>query len=145
MTTVRPKLVPQSGPHRDDTEILDFMEAFGRALTAGDARAVAELWETPALVLGDTEVHAVKSRAEVERFFAGANEVYAERGIHEAKPQLVRWEWATERVAIVRVRWPYLDVRGAEIGGESSIYTLRRDETGALKLRMVTMLGEEPP
>ena len=117
------------------------LERFARALTAGDGRTVAGLWETPALVVGDQQVIAVGSRGEVEQFFGGAKEQYNQQGIVDTRPEIMRLEWATERIAVVKVRWPYLDASGRERGEERSTYTLRRDDAGELKVRVVVMHG----
>ncbi|HET6585783.1 MAG TPA: hypothetical protein VFG69_20145, partial [Nannocystaceae bacterium] len=127
-------------PHSDD--VLKFLDAYAAALLRGDARAIAAMWEAPALVVGDAGVHAVASTAEVEHFFAGAKDEYAARHITGTRPDVQRLEWATDRIAIVRVWWPYIDERGVQIGAESSTYTLRRDDHGVLRLRVALMHGE---
>lgn len=129
-------------PYSDD--VLQFLDAYALALLRGDERAIAAMWEAPALVIGDAGVHAVASTAEVERFFAEAKEQYAARHITGTRPDVQRLEWVTERIAMVRVWWPYLDEGGRHIGAESSTYTLRRDEHGRLRLRVATMHGESP-
>jgi hypothetical protein len=52
-------------------------------------------------------------------------------------------QWATKRTAIVEVRFPWIDAEGNEVGGEKSTYTLRRDDTGMLRARVVIMHGVE--
>jgi hypothetical protein len=47
-------------------------------------------------------------------------------------------------LALVEVRWPYLDGQGNEVGEEVSTYALRRDETGALKVQVALMQGVSP-
>jgi len=128
---------------REDPEIKEFLDRFGRAVTSGDTRTIATMWGTPALVLSDSDTHAVASPEQVEQFFAGAKDQYNARGITDTRPDIVRFEWLTERIAIVDVRWPYLDAQGREHGDETSTYTLRRDGDG-LKLYAVVMRGERP-
>jgi ketosteroid isomerase-like protein len=125
-----------------DVAVQDFLDRFAGALTAGDAATVASLWETPALVLGDEMAQVVGSRQEVERFFAGAKDEYNKRGISGTRADIQGLDWATDRIAIVTVRWPYLDSSGRERGEESSTYILRRDDQGNLKLRAAVMRGE---
>jgi hypothetical protein len=129
-------------PYSDD--VLQFLDAYALALLRGDERTIAAMWEAPALVVGDAGVQAVASTAEVERFFADAKEQYAKRRITGTRPDVQRLEWATDRIAIVRVWWPYLDDSDRHIGGESATYTLRRDDHGVLRLRVATMHGESP-
>jgi ketosteroid isomerase-like protein len=126
---------------REDARVQAFLDGFAQALTAGDARAIAAMWQTPALVLGDRELRALASPAEIEAFFGGARDRYNARGIDEARPEIVSVDWLTERIATVRVRWPYLGSGGSEVGEESSTYTLRQDDTGQLKLCVAVMHG----
>jgi hypothetical protein len=136
---------PDNGSTRQarDAAVQKFLGDFARALSAGDGKTIATMWEVPALVTSDAGLKAVASRQEVEQFFSGAKEQYSARGIEEAIPQIQAVDWVTERIAITRVRWPYVDRSGREIGEESSTYTLRRDDDGALKLCAVVMHGEK--
>jgi ketosteroid isomerase-like protein len=129
--------------HGQDPAIDAFMQDFAKALTAGDAKTIASMWDAPAFVISDQGSRAVSSRGEVEQFFSGVKEQYSSRGINEARPEIQFVEWATERVAIATVRWPYIDAAGREIGEESSTYTLRRDDAGELKLVVALMRGEK--
>lgn len=131
----------QPSARRDDSSVRAYMEAFARALTAGDGAAIAQMWAVPALVMmKDGTARAVGSPDEVEKFFSGAKDQYTERGISEARPDIQRVEWLTDDVVVARVRWPYLDASGKEIGEESSVYTLRRDGS-KLKMCAIVMLG----
>lgn len=132
---------------RDDREVRDledvqgFLDRFARALTAGDGRAIAKMWDTPALVVGDRQLTAVSSPAEVERFFGGAREQYNDRGITDTRAEIAVLDSLTERIFNVTVRWPYLDARGNEKGEETSTYTLRRNDKGDLRLCVAIMHG----
>lgn len=122
-----------------------YFERMARALTAGDGAAIARMWEVPALVVGDQEVHAVGTHKEVEQFFGGAKDQYNARGITDTRPEIAKLEWVTDRIVMVTVRWPYLDSTGEERGEETSTYTLRRDDKGELKLRVAVMHGAVEP
>lgn len=126
---------------RDNAEVQEFLDRMGRAVTSGDGRAAAQMWENPALVLGDEQAMAISSSKELEQFFGGAKEQYNAKGITDTRAEIVRLDRPTERIAIVEVRWPYLDSRGSSHGSETSTYTLRRDDKGTLKLRMAVMHG----
>ena len=91
--------------------------------------------------LGDQQVHAVATHQEVAGFFGGAREQYNQRGITDTRAEILDLRWPTDRMAIAVVRWPYLDAQGREKGTETSTYVLRRDERGALKLRVAVMHG----
>lgn len=124
---------------RDEVQML--LDRMGRAVTSGDGRAVAEMWDIPALVLDKDQVMILNSSEEIERFFGGAKEQYNAKGITDTRAEIVRLDWPTERIAIVTVRWPYLDAKGATHGSETSTYTLRRDDARKLRLRVAVMHG----
>lgn len=124
-----------------DQGVKELLEQMARAVTAGDGRTVAAMWAVPALIVGDEMVRATSSLQEVEQFFGGAREQYNARGITDTRPDIQELEWVTDRIAIVEVRWPYLDPQGHEKGEETSTYTLRRNEAGELKLHVAVMHG----
>jgi hypothetical protein len=41
------------------------------------------------------------------------------------------------------VRWPYINEKGVEHGAESSIYALKIDQSGEVKIVVVLMKGVE--
>jgi hypothetical protein len=129
--------------HRGDAELRAFVDRFAHALTAGDTRTIAALWETPAYVLADDAVHDVRSIDEIEQFFNGARQQYSEQGIADTRPEVLRADWLTERIVTAHVRWPYLDGRGRAVGAEAATYTLRRDREGHLRLRVAVLHGVE--
>ena len=124
-------------------EVVDLLEEFARGLTAGDGDAVAELWDVPAFVIGDTMSNAIDDIDDVAEFMGGAKDQYRQRGITDTRGDIVHLQWVGERIALVEVRWPYLNAAGDEIGAESSTYTLRRDDDGHLKIRVAVMHGVE--
>jgi hypothetical protein len=128
----------------DDADIQAFLDKMAKAMTAGDGRTIATMWETPALVVGDEMLMAVRTSQEVERFFSGSKDQYNKMGITDTRAEITRLTWATSRIAIVQVRWPYLDARGEEVGEETSTYTLKRNQAGDLKLCAAVMHGAAP-
>jgi hypothetical protein len=112
----------------DRSEVQNVLDRFARAITAGDGRAAADIWETPALVLGDEQVMTVSSPQEVEQFFGGGKEQYNARRITDTRPEIVSLDWPTRQIAIVEVRWPYLDA-----DGRASAKRLRPTRSAAMK------------
>jgi len=94
--------------------------------------------------VGDEMLQAPRSAAELEQFFSGAKDQYNKMGVTDTRADIVRLTWATPRIAIVQVRWPYLDRRGEEVGEETSTYTLRRNQAGELRLCAAVMHGAAP-
>jgi hypothetical protein len=130
-------------PPKDDLGVQDFLEGFGKALTAGDGEAIAEMWQTPAFVLGGGMARPVNTHAEVAEFFGGARAEYNHLGITDTRPEIVRLDEITDHLVMVRVHWPYLDAQGRNVGGECSTYTLSREGSGDWKFRITVMHGQE--
>jgi len=124
-------------------EIQDLLNTIARAITAGDGDAVAKLYEVPAFVLGDTMAMPITETAEVAKFYGAGKAEYNKRGIADTRADIVDIEKLGDKTIQVAVRWPYLDDKGKEIGGEKSDYILRRDDAGKLRVRAVLMRGEE--
>src|SRR5688572_30266021 len=96
-TTIQTPTSQRSRSERSPSDALvqDCLDRLAVALTTGDSRAVATLWQTPALVLGDQADHAVASRQEVEAFFGNAKTQYNARGITDTRGDIQRLDWLT--------------------------------------------------
>ncbi|MEO8180533.1 MAG: hypothetical protein ABI895_16990 [Deltaproteobacteria bacterium] len=129
------------GSKEGQARVQEVLDRFARAMTAGAAEAVADLWETPAFVLGAGMVRAVATREEVVAFFSGTKEQYTSRGIDDTRAEIQRLDWVSDDLVVVDVRWPYLNADGDEVGEETSSYTLVADDEGRLKIRSVLMRG----
>ena len=130
-------------PPEDDLGVQEYLKAFRDALTAGDGEAVAEMWETPAFVLSQDMARVVTSPDEIAEMFGSAREHYREIGITDTRAEIVRLDEINDHMVMVRVRWPYLDPYGREMGAETSTYTLVRPAKGDWKLRVAVMHGKE--
>jgi ketosteroid isomerase-like protein len=131
---------PEAGP--DNSAVRALLARLARALTSGDGKAAAAMWATPALVLGDDMALTVSSSVDLQEVFGGAKAQYNARGITETRPDILRLDWVTSRLAIVEVRWPYLTAEGDEVGEETSTYIIRREPNGRLAIRATVMHGE---
>ncbi|MBC7770727.1 MAG: hypothetical protein H7124_18235 [Phycisphaerales bacterium] len=127
----------------EELGVVEFLEMLALALTEGATEAIAQMWETPALVISDDAVQSIGERAELLDMFAGAREHYNSAGVTDTRPEIIRLDEITDKVVIVRVRWPWLDDEGVELGGECSTYTLRQSASGDWKIRCVVMHGAE--
>lgn len=124
-------------------EVQDLLDRYAKALTSGDAQAAAAMWEVPAYVIGPDAALAVDQPTLISQFFGEAKDAYNAQGIESTRPEILDEEWIGDRLVVVRIRWPYLDATGREVGAERSDYTLRRDRNGALVIRCVLMRGVE--
>lgn len=136
------EMLPQPPPD-DDLGVKTYLDGFAKALTAGDDVAIAQMWETPAFVLGQDMARVVNAPEEVADLVGGARAQYAEIGITDTRAEIVRLDEITDQMVMVRVRWPYLDAQGREMGAETSTYTLVRGDSGDWKLRIAVVHGRE--
>lgn len=145
-TSQRDTVAPRGGvTHHDRAAVQSFLDRFAKAMTIGDTKAVAQLWEAPAFVIDDRNTIAVPDLDAVESFFAGAKDQYNAQGITTTKAEILDMDWVSDNLVVARVRWPYLDDTGKELGAEASSYTLKRGADGEFKLRVVLMRGVEAP
>lgn len=126
-----------------EAEVGDLLQRLTHALLSGDGSDAASLWATPAFVIGDQLVQSVHAPEEIAALLGAAREQYSRNGVAATRADVQSMDWIGNRLVLVRVRWPWLDAQQREVGGETSTYLLRRDETGALKLRVVMMHGAE--
>ncbi|MGH9889668.1 MAG: hypothetical protein ACREBE_29330 [bacterium] len=122
-------------------EVSELLTQVARGITAGDGNAVAMLWEVPGVIIAADAVTPITSRAQLEAMFGAGKAQYNERGIFDTRPDILDEEWVGDRLVVVKVRWPYLDASGREIGAEASDYTLRRDPSGRLHICAILMRG----
>ena len=124
-------------------EVQHFLDRFAAAVTHGDGEAATQLWQVPALAIGDGMMMEMDSDEQVAKLFGSGKEQYNAKGITDTRADIVGLEDLTPKVVLVTVRFPWIDKEGNEIGGETSTYTLKRDTTGALRVRASVMLGAE--
>src|SRR2546426_12307882 len=94
--------------------VQQFFDEMAKALTTGDSPTLSLLWEAPAFVVGDEGALVITSPQEIEEFFAGSKETYHERGVFDTRAEILSTDWATDRIVVVEVRWPWLDADGKE-------------------------------
>lgn len=126
------------------SEVQELLNQVARAVTAGDGNQVATLWEVPGVIISADAVTPIASREQLEAMFSAARQEYNLRGIVDTRAEILDEDWIGERLVVVRVRWPYLDASGREVGAEASDYTLRRDPSGRLRICAVLMRGAKP-
>jgi len=121
----------------ENQDILEMLNRLGTALSAGDAAAVAECWDIPALVLSDDGARPVSARGEIEAFFASAIERYRSRGITSTKATLERVDHLSKVITAIDVLWPGFDSSGSPKGSvERSHYLLRSCADGRPRIRV---------
>lgn len=121
-----------------------FLDQLARAVTSGDTVRVGTMWCMPAFVIGDEMTKVVANREEIERFFGGAKSEYERQGITDTRAEIEGVQWLSDRIAIVSVRWPWMDASRNEVGSESSTFVLRKNEAGELNVCVSIAHGEGP-
>lgn len=127
----------------EEFEVQNFLNRFSHALVNGRMQSLIDMWDIPALVVGDSMNMAITSVNEIQKFFTGAKDDYNARGINDTKAQIQDLYWATPNICVVEVRWPYLDKHNQEKGAERSIYVLKRQLGGAFKIAVAVLKGAE--
>lgn len=118
-----------------ESQLQTLIDNLGAALTAGDAAALAELWDTPGLVMADEGARAISGRDEVEAFFTQSIAAYREQGIVATRGELLAHQVLSKRTAWVDVAWPNLDADGREAGRERSFYLVRLGDDGVARVQ----------
>lgn len=141
-----PHKAHDSNTHRDaDRHLLltKFFKTFSEALASEDLITIKKCWAVPSFAMGDTMSMPIITIKDLEVMFTGTKEQYNKRGIKEAIAEIQNIRWLTDKIAIVEVRWPYINDKGHEIGEESSCYTLRLDQQNNFKIYSVAFQGEK--
>jgi hypothetical protein len=113
---------------RAQADVQGLLDTWARAVDAGDTEALVALWQPPAFLLADPDVHAIQSNEEVRQFFGAAHGSTRGSG---ANAEILDLRWPNERVAVVDAR----------LGREAWTLTLRRNERGALVVRVAVLHG----
>jgi hypothetical protein len=120
----------------NDDKIINMLERYGAAMSAGNLPAISSCWAVPALVLSDDGALAVTNPIEIEAFFAQGIEYYRSQGLSSTRPELERVEMLSDTLASVDVRWPAYDSSGEEKSSERSHYILQFGGDGQIRIRV---------
>ena len=112
------------------SNLTDFFDRYGSALTRGDVTAIANCYALPGMVVADSYSFTFASPAAVALSFLGAAPAYSEQQIVAAHAQLRDVQWLSDALVLVAVEWEYLDSRGNAVPGESYRYLIRSDSAG---------------
>ncbi len=126
-----------------ESRIKEFLESYGKAMTKGDVESLSNMWAYPSLVVGEQMSFAVTSPTQAKNFFSQAKVQYNRKGIRHTHPVLEGLEWPTQHIALAWVRWPYTQDNNSAHFSESTMYTLRCEESGAVKILQALMKGTE--
>ena len=120
-----------------DEHLRRFLDRYGKALAAGDLKAISGCYAVPSLVLSDAGSVPIAAREEIEAAFDGAAERYRAQGLVALRPTLVASEAISERLVSVDVRWDYLDEQGRSAQQNGYRYVLRLEDEASPKIQVV--------
>ncbi|MEO5692621.1 MAG: hypothetical protein ABIQ72_05820 [Usitatibacter sp.] len=124
-------------------EVQIFLDQFALAVSENDGKTATQLWESPAIVLGDTMAMQVQSDAAVRKMFGSAKKMMDEMGVAETRAEILGLESLTPKVVMVTAHFDWINGAGEQVGGESTTFTLRRDNSGSLRVKSSVMHGQE--
>ena len=119
-----------------DTKINTLLKQLGDALTAGDTKAAATCFDTPALILSDSGATAIGTRKEVEQMFEGATSWSHSQGLVKTKPRGAKVRKLSPTLSEVDVEWPSYDGKGKEQQTEQSHYIVFAPKGADPKIRV---------
>lgn len=138
-----------------DEPIVAVLERFFQYLAMEQPEPAVELWDLPALILGDSHVHGPMSRPQLERLLAEATPLARPESLAGQRPRAGSRQgryvsaeggvWLGERVARVRAHWPEQRFGGFLSGVGACEFLLRIDEGGLPKIRALTLLPPDFP
>lgn len=155
-------MLMNAGPPSDVTAtfsatsaIVAMLDRFFHYFAAQQHGPAVELWDLPALVLGDNHVHGPMSRPHLERLFAEAVPLPEPASLAGQRPRAgsrtepgARIEagvWVAERVARIYARWPEQRFGGFLRGVEATEFLVRIDEAHDPKIRGLMLLPSDFP
>jgi hypothetical protein len=140
-----------------DPTILVLLAAFIGFLDVRDADRAAQLWDVPALILGDTQVHGLMSIDRLADWLRGIDDgpennappsydVPGAAPVARSEPLVQRVEWASNRVAMVDASWPRRPRGGVLAGTAGTTFLVRVDQHGQAKIRgLLLRTGDARP
>lgn len=138
-----------------DESVLAMLDRFFQYVALQQPEPAVELWDLPALILGDGHVHGPMSRPQLQRLLAEAVPLARPESLAGQRPRAgsrqgshVRGDdgvWLAERVARIHAHWPEQRFGGFLSGSDSSEFLVRVDEGGLPKIRALLLLPSESP
>lgn len=114
----------------EEQQVIDYLDRYAAALTEFDADAATALWSTPGMIVDDRWSGVLASREAMAAGLRQSYPVYQRLGLDSVGYELVDINQLSDALALVRVRWRFLDVEGALLTDANSFYLLRDEGAG---------------
>jgi hypothetical protein len=128
-----------------DKKIIEFIEDYSRAFSAGDMEELAKFWEIPGVVVCDMGVFRFADGDELQRVHARALEwIRQSEGPVPTKPCIERTEAMSDKLIAINVRWTAPDPLGNEQTRSYARYLLKQGTDGDLRIRVAARTAAYP-
>ena len=103
----------------------EMLDRLGKAVSSGDLETVSACYAYPAFFMLQENSTVFEKPADFEKMFGEGTKWYADQGIIETRPEILRFDPMTDEIAAVDIRWPGFDKDGAEVYTETSHYVIQ--------------------
>ncbi|MFK0402545.1 hypothetical protein ACIQTT_09470 [Microbacterium sp. NPDC090225] len=108
----------------------DFFGRYAANLTSFDAEASARLWTEPGVIVDDRASMVAESRESMVEGLTMSYPLYKKLGLVSVRHEVLDSTDVSEKLAIVRVRFVFLDAAGDGLTDTTSYYLLRDGGSG---------------
>lgn len=116
--------------NQSDPEIDAYLTRYAATLTAFDAKAAADLWATPGMILDNQFAGVLDDRESMARGLEQSYPLYRKLGLASVGHECLGIDALTDRIKLVQVRWLFYDADGEQLTDSFAYYIVRRDEDG---------------
>jgi hypothetical protein len=113
-----------------NSEIDDYLTRYADTLTAFDAKAAADLWATPGMILDDRFAGVLENRETMAQGLEQSYPLYRELGLASVSHECLKIENLTDAITLIQVRWLFRDADGNHLTDSNAYYIVRRDADG---------------
>lgn len=122
-------------------EVERFLAGYGSSLADFDAKASAEMWGLPGMILSDEFAGTLDSRELMAHGLEQSYPLYRALGLTGVTHTLLEYVQVTARIVRVRVRWHFYGDAGEHLSDADFEYVLRKDDDG-LRAYVATAIDE---
>jgi hypothetical protein len=108
----------------------EYFTRYAAALTNFDAEASARLWAEPGVIVDDRASMVAESRETMVEGLTMSYPLYKKLGLASVRHEVLDSTDVSEKLALVRVRFVFLDTSGARLTDTTSYYLLRDGGSG---------------
>ncbi|RYZ52398.1 MAG: hypothetical protein EOP49_09555 [Sphingobacteriales bacterium] len=124
-------------------KINDFFESYAQALTAYDAKLMAQHYQVPCSFISDESTTVFSEASKLEGLFIQGTGFYKQFGIVHCRPEVWSKRFWTEKIAKVKVNWQYFDGENNPVYNCDYHYILRSGKNGAWKIEVSVTVNEK--